>query len=84
LQRAIQAVTGRTIPTSRIVISIAVALIALLTLITLIYASIYGSIMSIGRNPLAKYAVFRTLGSVIGLALLVSIISALIIFFLLR
>ncbi len=53
----------------------------MLALITLIYASIYGSIVSIGRNPLAKYAVFRTLGSVLGLAALTAAISCLIIFF---
>lgn len=84
LQKVVQSVTGHTVPTIRIIISLAVAIIALLALITLVYASIYGSIVSIGRNPLAKYAVFRTLGSVLGLALLTSVIAGLIIFFLLR
>lgn len=84
LQKVVESVTGHTVPTVRIVISIAVALIALLALITLVYASIYGSIVSIGRNPLAKYAVFRTLSSVLGLALLTSVIAGLTIFFLLR
>ncbi len=84
LQRVTQSITGHTVPTARIIISLAVAIIALLALITLVYASIYGSIVSIGRNPLAKYAVFRTLGSVLGLALLTSVIAGLTIFFLLR
>lgn len=84
LQKVVQSFTGRTVPTIRIIISLAVAVIALLALITLVYASIYGSIVSIGRNPLAKYAVFRTLGSVLGLALLTSVIAGLTIFFLLR
>lgn len=84
LQKTVQAVTGHTVPTARIIISITVAIIAMLALITLVYASIYGSIISIGRNPLAKYAVFRTLGSVMGLALMTTVISGVIIFFLLR
>jgi len=84
LQKIVHSVTGRTIPTIRIVISVVVATIALLALITLVYASIYGSIVSIGRNPLAKYAVFKALGSVVGLALLTVVISGLTIFFLLR
>jgi hypothetical protein len=84
LQKVVQSVTGHTVPTARIIISMAVAIIAMLALITLVYASIYGSIVSIGRNPLAKYAVFRTLGSVLGLALLTAVIASLTIFFLLR
>jgi hypothetical protein len=84
LQKIVQSITGHTVPTIRIIISLAVAVIALLALITLVYASIYGSIISIGRNPLAKYAVFRTLGSVLGLALLTSVVAGITIFFLLR
>lgn len=84
LQRVTQSITGHTVPTARIIISLAVAVVALLALITLVYASIYGSIVSIGRNPLAKYAVFRTLGSVLGLALLTASVSGVIIYFLLR
>jgi hypothetical protein len=84
LQRAVRNITGHTVPTFRIITSLAITVIALLALITLVYASIYGSIISIGRNPLAKYAVFRTLGSVLGLALLTSVVAGLTIFFLLR
>jgi hypothetical protein len=84
LQRAARSLTGHVVSTERVVISLAVAVVAMLALITLIYASIYGSIVSIGRNPLAKYAVFRTLGSVLALAGLMAVVSITIIFFLLR
>jgi hypothetical protein len=84
LQRFVQSVTGRTVPTIRIALSIIVALTALLVLVTLTYAAIYGSIVSIGRNPLAKYAVFRTLGAVIGMGLLTAAVASVSIFFLLR
>lgn len=84
LQKAVKSLTGRTVSPVRVALSAAVAVIALLALVTLIYASIYGSIVSIGRNPLAKYAVFRTLGSVLGLAVLTAAISGVTIFFLLR
>ncbi len=84
LQRLVQGLTGKTVPTFRVVSSLAIALIALLILITLIYAAIYGSIISIGRNPLAKYAVFRTLGTVAGMAILTAALAAASIFFLLR
>ena len=84
LQRVAKSLTGHTVSNTRVLISLAVAIIAMLALIVLIYASIYGSIVSIGRNPLAKYAVFRTLGSVLGLAFLTAAVSSLTIFFLLR
>lgn len=84
LQKFAKAITGRTVSTNRVILSLAVAIVALFALVTLIYASIYGSIISIGRNPLAKYAVFRTLGSVMGLALLTAIVSGVTIYFLLK
>lgn len=84
LQKFAKGLTGKTISTVRVVLSLVIAIVALLALITLIYASIYGSIISIGRNPLAKYAVFRTLGSVLGMAVLTAGIATITIFMLLR
>ena len=84
LQKIAKSLTGHTISNTRIIISLAIAIVALLVLIILIYASIYGSIISIGRNPLAKYAVFRTLGVVLLMALLTTGIAGVTIFFLLR
>jgi hypothetical protein len=84
LQKLAKSLTGHTVSTIRIVISIMVAVVALIALITLVYASIYGSIISIGRNPLAKYAIFRTLGSVMGMAVLTAGLAAITIFLLLR
>lgn len=84
LQRAVKNLTGRSVPAGRVTLSAVIATIAVLALITLVYGSIYGSIVSIGRNPLAKYAVFRTLGSVLGLALITAVISGVTIYFLLK
>ena len=84
IQRLAKSLTGHVVSTPRVIVSLVVAAVALIALITLIYASIYGSIISIGRNPLAKYAVFRTLGSVLAMAGLTALIAGLTIFFLLR
>jgi hypothetical protein len=84
LQKLAKSLTGREVSTVRVIISLIIALVALTALVVLIYASIYGSIISIGRNPLAKYAVFRTLGSVVGMSVLMAGVAALTIFFLLR
>ena len=84
LQRLIKSTTGQTVSTIRVVLSLLIAIVALLTLITLIYGAIYGSIISVGRNPLAKHAIFRTLGSVLGMVALTAGIAGAMIYFLLR
>ncbi len=83
LQQFVEALTGHPISVLRLVIAIVVAFVAILSIVTLIYASIYGSIVSIGRNPLAKMAVFRTLTSVIGMVTLIAGVSSVTIYFLL-
>jgi len=84
LQRLVQSLTGSTVSTARIVLSLIIAFVALIALIVLIYASIYSSIISIGRNPLAKYAVTKTLGAVLVMALLTTITASVTIYFLLK
>ncbi|HSX45788.1 MAG TPA: hypothetical protein VLG27_02155 [Candidatus Saccharimonadia bacterium] len=84
LQRFAKSITGHVVSTGRVIVSVVVALVAVLSLSVLIYASIYGSIVSIGRNPLAKYSIFRTLGSVLGIATATAVVAAITIFLLLR
>lgn len=84
LQRLGKSLTGHVVSTPRIIISLLVAVVAIIALITLIYASIYGTIISIGRNPLAKFAVFRSLSSVLAMVVATAIIAALTIFLLLH
>lgn len=84
LQRIARNLTGRTIPTVRLLMSAFIALIALIAIITLTYSSIHGSIVSVGRNPLARYAIFRVTGLMFILAFLIAGVAGVSIFFLLR
>ncbi len=84
LQRYAKNLGGHTISTARVVLSLIIALVALTSIITLMYSSVYASIISIGRNPLAKYAVFRSLTSVLGMAALTAVVAGSTIFLLLR
>lgn len=84
LQRFVRSLTGRTVSTLRIVISLVIALVSLAALITLVYGSIYGSIIAVGRNPLARKSILKTLVAVMAMALLIGIVASLAIFFLLR
>lgn len=61
LQRLAYSLVGHKVSTARLVISVVIAAITLVALVVLLYASIYGSLISIGRNPLARGSVLRGL-----------------------
>jgi len=84
LQQIVKDLTGHTISTVRIIIALVVSLIALVSLVTIIYASVYGTLVSVGRNPLAKNAIFRTLGSIMIMSSITVVVACLTIYFLLR
>jgi hypothetical protein len=84
LQKLIKGFTGKTVPTARVVSSLAIAFVALLSLVVLIYSSIYGSVIAIGRNPLAKHVLFRALGIIFGLVVVLAGIAGTAIYFLLH
>lgn len=67
LQRLAKSLTGHPVSTTRVVVSSFIAVLALIALVTLIYTSVYGTIVAIGRNPLAKASIFRALLAVMGL-----------------
>lgn len=84
LQRFVRSLTGHQVSTPRIIISLVIAVCTLVALIVLIYSAIYGSIVSIGRNPLAKNAIFRALWHVVWMATITVATALLLMYFLLR
>ena len=66
------------------ILSFLVTVIALASLIALVYGAIHASIVAIGRNPLAKGAIYKTLLQVIGMALLIVIVAVAILYLTLR
>jgi hypothetical protein len=84
LQKIAKNFLGHPISNTRIILALIIASIALASIISLIYASIYSTIISIGRNPLAKFEVMRTLTSVMGMVLIIAGVSSLTIYLLLR
>ena len=84
LQKIAQQLTGHAVPLVRIIISLAIVLIALAVLITLAYSAIYSSITAIGRNPLAKSTILSGLREVLAMSALVAAVAAAVVYFLLR
>lgn len=84
LQRFVRSLTGHTVSMPRIIISLVIAVLTIVAIVVLMYAAIYGSIVSIGRNPLARVSIFRALARVVAMALLVFAIAFGLIYLLLR
>ncbi len=84
LQKVAKSLVGHQVATWRIVMSIVIVTVTFAALITLTYAAIYGSIISVGRNPLGSSAIFRTLRSVLFMAVLTAAVAGISIFFLLH
>jgi hypothetical protein len=77
-------VVGHQVSTLSIVISAVVALVGLVSLAALVFGTIRGSLVSIGRNPLAKPAIFQSLLQVLAMALLIVVLSMVTIYLTLR
>jgi hypothetical protein len=84
LQRLAISISGRPVSTARLVVSSIIAIIAILALVTLIYTSVYGTIVAVGRNPLAKASIFRALWSVAGLVVVTSVVAIATIYLIIR
>jgi hypothetical protein len=83
LQTYVKSLTGRSVPTYRIVVSLGVAVVTLVALVVLVYSGVYSSIVAIGRNPLAQGAVLKALGRVLLIAALLLILALTFIYLLL-
>lgn len=83
-QQWVRSLTGRTVSMTRVIISLIIAVATIIAVVVLVYASIFGSIISIGRNPLAKQSIFQALSRVLAMALLLVAVAFLLIIMLLR
>jgi hypothetical protein len=61
LQDFVESLTGRTISTPRIIVSLIIVVLTVAVIAVLVYAAIFGSIISIGRNPLARDSILKAL-----------------------
>ena len=83
IQKLASSIIGHSVSIMALVIGAAIAVVALVAVVTLIYGTIRGSLISIGRNPLAKQAIFETMAQVIGMVCLIVFGSIIIIYLIL-
>ena len=84
LQLFASGLSGHQVSTLQTSLSFLIVVIAVATLIGLLYGAIHGSLVSIGRNPLARTMVHRSLAPIIGMAVLVVLTAAIIVYLTLR
>ena len=71
LQNLANTVAGKPVNTLPIIISAVIFIVTLVVVMTLIYTLIHGSIISVGRNPMAQAAVYRNMIQLSGLVVLI-------------
>ena len=74
LQNIANALAGKQVKTLPIILSVVVFIITLIVVVAIIYSLIHGSIISVGRNPMAQSAVYRNVLQLS--ALVVGVIAA--------
>ena len=75
LQQFVENLTGKPISVARLLIALVITVLALAVIIAMTYASIYGGVISIGRNPLSKFSIFRTITSVLSMVFVIAIVT---------
>lgn len=84
LRKSGENIAGKPVSTVRLYVSLAILLITLFMTASLLYGGVRSSLLSIGRNPLAKKTILRGLIQVVILGLIVFVIGLVAIYLLLK
>jgi len=84
LQRIGQAIAEKEVSPIRIYLSLGITAISIIASIAILYSGVRNSVISIGRNPMSKKAVFRALLEIILTSILILIIGLFAVYLLLR
>ncbi len=71
IQNLANALAGKTVKPVPILICLAIFIVALITVVSIVFSMIRSSIISIGRNPMAQSAVYRNLIQISALVLVI-------------
>lgn len=71
LQNTANTISGKPVSTTRVIVSFIIFLLTLIGATVLIYSAVQSAVISIGRNPLSKGSVYRSLFQVFGIVVIV-------------
>lgn len=84
LQAFAGAIVGHQVSVAQSIVSFLVTIVAMAALIALVYGAIQGGIVAIGRNPLARASIYRSLLQVMATALLIVVMAGILLYLILR
>jgi hypothetical protein len=84
IQNIANALAGKKVDSLPILISIGIFIVTLIVVVSIIYALIHSSIISVGRNPMSQAAVYRNVLQLSGLVVVILIGSVASIYMVLR
>ncbi|HEY0965711.1 MAG TPA: hypothetical protein VGE13_04515 [Candidatus Saccharimonadales bacterium] len=84
LERIGQAIAEKEVSAIRIYLSMAITAVSLIAAIVVLYAGVRNSIISIGRNPMSKKSIFRSLLEIILTSILILVIGLFAVYLLLK
>ena len=84
LQRVGQAIAEKEVSPVRIYLSMAIAAVSLIAALIVLYSGVRSGVISIGRNPMSKKTIFRSLFEVILTSFLILIIGLFAVYLLLK
>lgn len=71
IQNIANALAGKTVNSLPILISMGIFLVTLVIVVSIVYAMIHSSIISVGRNPMSQAAIYRNLIQMSGLVVII-------------
>jgi hypothetical protein len=80
LQNVANALAGKTVNSLPILISIGIFIVTLVVVVSIIYALIHSSIISVGRNPMSQSAVYRNVIQISALVVAILAVAVLAIY----
>lgn len=84
LERAGLAIAEKEVSPIRIYLSVAITIISLIIAIIVLYAGVRSGVISIGRNPMSKKSIFRSLLEIILTSILILVIGLFAVYLLLK
>lgn len=75
LRRLIESISGKPLSAARIYMTVLIFLVTMVIACTLIWVGVQSGIISIGRNPLSRHSILRSLAQIIAASVLVFIIG---------
>ncbi len=82
VQNFAQSLTGKPVSYTRLIVALIIAALGIVSVVTLIYSGVDGTLISFGRNPLAKDNFFKVLKNISIISVLIIILTLILVYIL--